>query len=75
MKLKEYLKSLNDFVENNPDCLEYEVISSSDDEGNSFNIVHYSPSLGVFEDREFISIEELDEYNRDKSEVNSVCIN
>lgn len=75
MKLKEYLDNLNKLVKENPDCLEYEVVSSIDDEGNGFNSVYYSPTLGIFEDDEFISGENIDERGRSVNEINAICIN
>ena len=78
MKLRDYIENLNKFVEENPEALELEVIYSSDDEGNDFSRVHYTPSKGIFEGGyrgEFISLEQLDDWCREKSEINAVCIN
>lgn len=66
MTLKEYIEQLQKFAETNPETLDMYVIYSRDDEGNGFQEVHYSPSKGYYEDREF---EESDE------DVNAVCIN
>lgn len=68
MKLKNFLENLNEFVKQNPKVLELDVVTSSDDEGNSYNLVHYSPSIGIYKDREFEITEDLDE-------ADSVCIN
>lgn len=43
MKLKAYLAELNKLVESNPEALEFEVVTSIDDEGNGYNIVNYEP--------------------------------
>jgi hypothetical protein len=84
MKLKEYLENLNNFVKENPDALDLEVIYSSDDEGNDFQAVHYTPQMGIFEDLlsdkagyrgEFISSEQLEDWDRSKDEINAICIN
>jgi hypothetical protein len=78
MKLKEYLENLNNFVKENPDALDLEVIYSSDDEGNDFQAVHYTPQMGIFEGGyrgEFISSEQLEDWDRSKEEINAVCIN
>ena len=75
MKFKEYLDNLNKYAKENPDSLNYDVITSVDDEGNGYNLVHYSPSKGIFEDREFISEDGLEDYNRDKVDLNSICVN
>lgn len=45
MKLKEYLKQLNEMIEDDPSILELEVYAASDDEGNSYNRVSWSPSI------------------------------
>ena len=50
-------KELQDFATENPESLEMFVVSSTDDEGNSYNPIHYRPSLGEYnsDDKEFIS--------------------
>lgn len=48
MKLKDYIVELNKLIENNPKSLEMNVITSSDDEGNNFVDVFYSPSIDTF---------------------------
>lgn len=68
MTLKEYLDSLNYLVKENPKVLDFEVISSIDDEGKGYNPVIYSPTLGTFEDGEF-------EDTKDIKKQNSICIN
>jgi len=75
MKFKEYLDNLNKYAKENPDSLNYDVITSVDDEGNGYNLVHYAPSKGIFEDREFIPEDGLEDYNRDKVDLNSICVN
>jgi hypothetical protein len=66
MKLKEFIKNLNKLTTDNPEALDYDVVTSKDDEGNGFNLVYYAPQIG-----------HLDE-NRDFKEVqaaNAVCVN
>jgi hypothetical protein len=75
MTLKEFIENLNKFVAENPETLEMQVVTSKDDEGNSFNLVHYEPSKGIFEDRDFISFEQYEDFERESSETNAVCIN
>lgn len=75
MKLKDYIKGLNEFVKENPEALELEVVTSCDDEGNSYNTVYYSPSVGIYEDREFIPLESYEDYEREEDETNAVCVN
>lgn len=45
MKLKDYIDLLNKAVESNPDALDMVVYTSSDDEGNYYNKVHYAPGV------------------------------
>lgn len=70
MKLKEYLDVLNALAKSNPKSLEMEVITSSDDEGNSFTPVYYHPQMGIYnaEDREW-------DVSRSHTKSNSVCLN
>lgn len=75
MTLREYIEQLQNFAQANPETLDMDVIYSRDDEGNGFQEVHYSPSKGIYEDNEFIASEQLEDYERDENEVNSVCIN
>lgn len=75
MKLKEYIKNLLAFADENPDALEMDVIYAKDDEGNGYQGIYYEPSLGYFdEDRDFTPVdsEDFEEY---EEEANAVCIN
>lgn len=67
MKLKEYIKKLNDILEEHGDL---ECIYSSDDEGNNFQRVNYSPQAGNFEEEDFNEVD-----SDDDKEINCVCIN
>lgn len=75
MILKEYMEGLEKFIKENPDALELDVITSKDDEGNGFNLVHYSPSKGIFNEGEFISADQLEDWDREPEEINAVCLN
>jgi hypothetical protein len=75
MTLKEYIEGLQEFIKENPNALDLEVVTSKDDEGNGYNRVYYSPTLGQFEDNEFIAYSQFDEWERDDSDVNAVCVN
>lgn len=75
MTLKEYLENLNEFIAEHPEALEYEVVTSADDEGNYYNPVHYTPSIGLFEDGEFTQLDNFEECEIDNKDANSVCIN
>lgn len=54
-----------------------DVIYSTDAEGNGFDYVHYTPSIGYLtEDRDFINDEEDLEYLEiSVDDFNAVCIN
>jgi hypothetical protein len=85
MKLKEYIDALNKFATDHPETLQMKVVSSKDDEGNGYNEVHYGPSAGIYEDREFTSEESHEEneedykddedYEPEEFKPNAVCIN
>ena len=75
MKFKEFLDNINKYAQENPDSLELDVVTSKDDEGNGYNMVYYTPSKGIFEDREFISKDQLEDYERDEADINAVCVN
>lgn len=75
MTLREYIENLNEFVKNNPETLEMQVITSKDDEGNGYNLVYYEPSKGIFEDGDFTSFDQYDDRERDEDETNAVCVN
>lgn len=76
MKLKEYLDNLNKMVKDNPELLEMNVIYSRDDEGNGFQEVYFTPTLGIFKDGEFYSNEaDFEEYGLKPDDKNAICIN
>lgn len=45
MILSEYAAHLNKFIKENPTAGKLDVAYSSDDEGNNFSKVYYSPSI------------------------------
>ena len=79
MKLKEYMKNLSQLIAERPEVLEFEVVTSIDDEGNGYNVVYFGSSIGVYDDHEFYSEENIeeepDEYNYTKDDCNAVCVN
>jgi hypothetical protein len=75
MLLKEFIENLNKFIKENPETLEMQVVTSKDDEGNGFNPVYFEPSKGIFEDGDFISFEQYEDYDRENSDTNAVCVN
>jgi hypothetical protein len=85
VKLHKFIDNLNKLVEENPKAKDFDVIYSIDDEGNAFDNVYFSPTIGNLSNDQFRTqdyIEELiEEYpdenleNLENLEVNSVCIN
>lgn len=76
MTLKQYIETLQKFADENPEALNFEVIYSEDDEGNGFNRISYSPSLGVYdEDEGFWTSTNLKENRYKLTDMNAVCIN
>jgi hypothetical protein len=73
MKLSTYIESLEDALKKYGDL---EVIYSSDEEGNSFDKINFSPTIGHFfsEDREWISEDSILDDDLEY-EINSVCVN
>ena len=70
MTLKEYADEVVKLAVDYPGL---KVICSSDDEGNSFNPVHFTPTLGHFRNGdEFVAIQQAKE---DGLTINAVCIN
>lgn len=55
MKLGELIQNLEDIVKDHPEYLDLDVVYSSDDEGNFYRYVYYSPSVGFYdeENKEF----------------------
>lgn len=70
MKFEKYLKHLNNIAKDHPEALDFDVITASDDEGNSFNQVHYTPSLGYLGDGSFFPTD-----TPDGAKPNIVCLN
>lgn len=80
MKFKEYVDELNEYLENNPEIGDYEVVYAKDSEGNDFDKVYYGPSKGVYLDNEFVadcgeSEETIKEWMEDLGSEEAVCIN
>lgn len=71
MKFKDYLSKMNELAETMPEVLEMDVVFSIDDEGNAFNPVHWGPSVGLHEGRDFIPNDMLGE----DETPNAVCLN
>jgi len=71
MKLKDYIIALQEVAETYPNA---EVVYSIDDEGNGFNKVHCSPSLGNYTAGDFIHDDGTTEFHDDYG-VNAICVN
>ncbi len=75
MTLKEYFEQLQEFINENPDALELEIITSVDDEGNGFNQVYCGPSKGNYDEGSFISVDMFDDWGIGEDGINAVCLN
>lgn len=78
MKLSDYLESLQQLVKDNPKALDYNLVYSSDDEGNYFRKVRYVPTAGTTIEGEFMTKEHYKEWNDGDDEgfkENAICIN
>jgi hypothetical protein len=47
MTVKKYVDTLIEMLKKNPEIENYEVIYSSDDEGNSYQKVHFTPTVMI----------------------------
>jgi len=54
MKLKDYLAEMNKLIAEHPEALEFQVIYSSDEEGNEFNNNYNAPTIGRFNGTDFM---------------------
>ena len=75
MTLKQYIEALQKFAEENPEALDFEVIYAEDDEGNGYGRIAYLPSKGVFDEGEFYTDNNLEEFEYEPTDINAVCIN
>jgi len=71
MKVKEYLQTLLLMVKLNPKMEEFDVIYSSDDEGNDFKPVIFSPTLMEVVDEKDVNLN----VKTDSENPNALCIN
>ena len=66
MKFSEFAKNINALLESRPEVGEFDVVTSIDDEGNGFRLVHYEPSVGNYdEDGDF----------NEEVKANAICLN
>ena len=76
MKISEMIKNLEEFMAENGDL---DCWYATDDEGNAYHEIYYSPTFSyVNEDGDMYSEEDLEEYLEDyeltKDDVTPVCI-
>ena len=67
MTLKEYLKTLNTIVKENPEALGYNMVYAIDDEGNDFLFVNYPPCMGHYNEDDGTFL--------DHEKNNAICVN
>ncbi len=65
MKMKEFVKNLNQLLKDRPEAAELEVVTAKDDEGNGYSFVRYEPSIGVYDGEDF----------SEEQKPNAICIN
>lgn len=82
MILSEYIRELQSLIDENPEAAELEVVYSRDDEGNGFQSVYWTGTLGHYDGDyggDFITKqnleEEPEEYEDSDYPINAVCIN
>lgn len=79
MEFKKYVETLNKFLEAHPESANLPVIYGRDDEGNGYQEVNNTPTLGVAEDPTEYHIEIEDWYGEggdiEKKDCNVICIN
>ena len=71
MTMKEYVEGLVEFLKDNPETADFIVVTSKDDEGNGYNLVYQTPTIGYYDadERDFSMI--IDDENDDDSEFES----
>lgn len=73
MILRDYLKSINELIEEYPEALEMEVIYSHDDEGNEYQEVINLPSICKIEEHTGYRFLEMEGYLNDGIENIKDC--
>lgn len=72
MKISEMIKNLQEFMAENGDL---ECWYATDDEGNGYSEIHYTPSkYYVDEDDNVMQREDLEEYELHIEDVKPICI-
>ena len=75
MTLKEYVESLQETLKENPELADKPVAYSSDDEGNSFHLIHNTPTLCQVENNTTHYLEMVGYYDEDSDEIHKDDIN
>tara|TARA_A100001391_G_scaffold166965_1_gene127211 strand:+ start:314 stop:535 length:222 start_codon:yes stop_codon:yes gene_type:complete len=73
MTLGKYVETLVDMLKRNPEIEDYTVIYSSDDEGNTYSKVNFTPTIMLSEglDNNYLIVKSADK----PEEGDTVCIN
>lgn len=81
MTFKEYIDTLNTMLYERPGLGSMDVVYASDDEGNEYHKVMYTPTLGYFDGEyqgDFIADSLFEDYLEDYATqlvANAICIN
>jgi hypothetical protein len=70
MLFKEYVENMNKLLADNPEIADYKVVYASDDEGNGYDLVHYTPSITQYVGRDEVRTKDGEDYK-----PNAVIIN
>lgn len=65
MTLEDFTNNCIKLMKDRPETAEYKVVSSIDSEGNAYNNVYYSPSVGM--------MNEYDEFYNEEDEESAEC--
>lgn len=74
MTVKKYINTLIEIVKRNPEIEDYEVIYSSDSEGNTYEKVYYTPTIVSADgfDNAYLEVKPILTLD---DEANALCIN
>ena len=74
MTVRHYINTLREMVKKNPEIEHYEVIYSTDDEGNTFQKVNFTPTVMIADglDNAYIEVESIISVDQD---ANVLCVN
>lgn len=78
MTLEDFTNNCINLMKDRPETADYKVVFSIDSEGNAYDNVYYSPSVGMMdEEKEFYNEEDEENAERRESQQydDAVCIN